>query len=266
MPPRKRARAASSRRATSHRLVPLLRHALAGLRWGLPLWTLLALVVGGVAIARAYIGDSSAFTVQRIHEPAVADWHRTVTLERLPLLQVNVAAVASELHRANPQMKSITVTRRWPADVVIAAIPRRPVAQLRLHDFFSLDEEGFIFATGTPTPQPILPIIEGAEPVGQRLTPGTIAAAPRVQLALRLLTAFRAAPSLREESVALVNVTDAHQITFRLQRGVEVRMGDAEEVPKTLERLGPVLAKLTRDHLTPQYIDLRFVDPVIGPQ
>ena len=266
MPSRKRARnAAASRRGPSP-WQPLLQGLGRGLRRATPLWVGLLLIGVGTASAQHYIETSSAFTVQRIHEPGLPGWRRTAALEGLPLLHVNVAAVASELSQANPQMKFIRVTRRWPADVIVEAIPRRAVAQLRLRDFFPLDEDGFVFAAGTPAPTAALPIVEGAEQMGQRVAPGTITTAPRVHLALRLLDLLRAAPSLRQETVTLLDVANATQIIFRLQRGIEVRVGSADAVPKALERLGSVLAKLKEDQLTPQYIDLRFADPVIGPR
>ena len=245
---------------------PLLQGLGRGLRRAMPLWVALTLIGAGTVLSQRYIEASSAFTVQRIHEPGLPGWRRPVTLEGLPLLHVNVGAVVSALREANPQMKFIRVTRRWPSDVIVEAIPRRPVAQLRLREFFPLDDEGFVFASGSAAPAPGLPIIEGAEPMGQRITAGAVATAPRVQEALRLLAQLRAAPSLRNDMIALLSVADPAQITFRLQRGIEIRAGAADDLPKTLERLASVLAKLKADQLTPQYIDLRFTDPVIGPR
>ena len=267
MASRKRARSASPKRRGPS---PLLTSVLHGVRWGAqrgaPLWVVVLLVGVGAAVVQRYLEQSNAFTVQRIHEPATPGWQQPLTLLGMPLPHINVSAVAAELRRANPQMKFIRVTRQWPADLIIEAIPRRPIAQVRLREFFPVDDEGFVFTASTPAPAPSLPIIDGVEPMGQRLQPGAVATTPRVQLALRLLEALHAAPSLRQETVALVNVADAHQLTVRLQRGIEVRVGEADEVAKTLERLGPVLAKLNEQRLVPQYIDLRFADPVIGPR
>ena len=236
------------------------------LRHSAPVWMIALLIGGGLLMVRQYVEASPAFTVTRIVEPAAAGWRRTLALDGLPLLQVNAGAVASQLERANPQMRFVRVTRRWPSTIVIDAEQRQPIAQLHLREYLPMDAEGFVFAVGTPAPQPSLPVIDGIEAPGQTVTPGTLTQTPRAQLALQLLTLLRNTPALRQESVALLNMSDAHQITFRLRRGIEVRIGEVTEMPKRLERLGPILAKLQQQGLTPQYIDLRFADPVIGPR
>ena len=271
MPPRKRARgpARHSHRSTDggwRAFAPLLTVLRTGLQRSTPVWVLLLLVGAGVVSARRYVEASSVFTLQRIHEPSNPDWRRPVALEAQPILQLHVESITAQLSRANPQMKFIRVTRQWPADLIIEAIPRHPVAQLKLREYFPLDEEGFVFAAGTPAPQPALPTVEGVEQLGQRVTPGNVITTPSVQLALRLLQLLHATPSMRHETITLLNVADPHQITFRLQRGIEVRLGDAEAASKMLARLGSLLAKLNAEQLTPQYIDLRFADPVIGPR
>lgn len=265
MPPKKR----SPRARTPHRasLVYLvLRSGWHLFRRGSPLWLTVGLVGLGVFASQRYVAHASAFTVQRVQEPALPGWRRTIPVEGRSLLHVDIRALAAQLAQANPQMKHLRVTRQWPATLRIEGVARRPVAQLRLREFFPVDEEGFVFATGTGAPAPALPIVDGVEQRGQRLVPGTIVATSRLQLALHVLELLRAAPSLEGEVVTLLNAADPQQLIFRLQRGIEVRVGAADELPRALERLGPVLAKLEANELTPQYIDLRFGDPVIGPR
>jgi len=244
--------------------------ALRALRWlarrGAPLWTIALLTWLGWLVAIHHLEQSPAFLVRQIEEPTTPDWHRVSAIAAQPLLQVNIASLAVQLQATNPHMRSIRVTRQWPDRLVIDAVPRQPIAQVRLRQFFLLDADGFIFPTGTTGPQPELPIVDGVEQIGHHLTPGHVNTSARLQLAVRLLTQLQREIAHHGEHIALVNVADDRHITFRLRQGIEVRLGDAAHLSQALRQLAPVLAKLKEDNLVPQYIDLRFADPVIGPR
>jgi hypothetical protein len=233
---------------------------------GAPLWTLAAIAGISIAVSVQYMNAPGHFRIRHVIHPPVQTWMGPDHLVGTSLARLDIRQLARELEQRNPSAKHIRVTRLWPDTVRIDASPRQAIAQLRLDKFFPIDGEGYVFSASSMAPRPALPIVDGALLRDQQIAPGHVTHASRVRLALSLLERLQASPTLRRESVTLVDVTDTRQLSFRLRQGIEVRLGAVQQVGQALDKLGPVLAKLREENLVPQYIDLRFSDPVIGPR
>jgi len=101
-------------------------------------------------------------------------------------------------------------------------------------------------------------------PAQRRLACGRIQARRREML--RVLETLRKAPALIARRLTEINVTDPQQIRLVLDGQTEVRCGSEAELGAHLERLRAALNVISKEHLSVQYIDVRFPEPVVGPR
>ena len=258
------------RRARSTRgVIPWAAQRLAApARW---LWRHPRPVVGAAAIVAAcwllwgYAQRAEAFKVTQVVVPVTLGVRVPESVIGQNLWTVDVRALAASLSRSEPTLKRVRVVRRPPNTIQIEAIPRRPVAQVRVRSWYPVDAEGFVLAEGTSEAAPDLVRIIGTERGGNVLRPGELNRHDRLDLALRVLPVLRRSPSLVSRRVTELNVGDLAQLRFVLENGLEVRCGTEGELAEHLRRLQAAFGVIARQRLDVRYIDVRFDEPVLGP-
>ncbi|MBI3325043.1 MAG: FtsQ-type POTRA domain-containing protein [Candidatus Omnitrophica bacterium] len=260
------------RRRPSRRMAGLLPRlgglAAAGLRWfgqraGLVLPPTLAtgaLVAGCLLAAR-----SEAFRVTDIRLPATPSFKLTEPVIGQRLWDVDLSSLAASLHRQQPQLAHVRVTRVLPNTIAVDVTPRVPVAQVRLAQWYPVDDEGFILPQGDSAPNPQLITITVAEDAKAPMKPGQQSANPRLLSALRVIGLVRSAPEPAFQVVA-IDARDLRQLNLVLEHDIQIRCGGEAELPAQLRRLPGVMKIVVKDPSAVRYVDIRFADPVIGPR
>jgi cell division protein FtsQ len=174
------------------------------------------------------------------------------------LLRVDTGAVERALERL-PWVRSVVVDRILPGTVRAEVSERRPVLVVRSgRSSWTLDRTGAVLAQGMA--EPGLPVVEAAVP---RLEPGGRAAQAEVRAALAVLAALTDRVRAR---VVVIEARSAEELVLRLDDGLEVRVGAAEQLPAKREVLDALLTRLRAEGLQPAYVDVSVpTRPAIGP-
>lgn len=144
----------------------------------------------------------------------------------LPLAQLDSAAVAAKVMELG-WVESVEVRRGWPNTVVLAVVPRTPVA--RVADSGKVaDASGFAYEPAIPVSAPLVPIdAEG---------PALVAA----------VAVVNGLPSDLRERVASVSASTRDDVELTLQSGSVVRWGSAERGEFKAEVLQALLPRRAR--------------------
>jgi cell division septal protein FtsQ len=263
-----RARIRRARRRSSGLVPRLARAAWAACQWAVrrPQPVLAAgLLAGAVWGLVRYTQAAGAFRIARVLLPAEPPLKLPRALVGESVWALDIRSLADELSAQQPSLKEVRVIRQLPQTIRVVAIPRRPVAQVRLGSWYLVDQDGFILPDASAQPRQGLIRLVGFER-GGTVRAGRANSDERLRLSLRVLGLLRRAPVLISRRVTEVNVGDPQQIRFLINDDTEVRCGSEEELSAHLERLRSALKTLTREHIAAQYIDVRFQEPVVGPR
>ena len=228
-----------------------------------------------------YVTRCDAFQVERVEFPPGVTLTLKTPVVGTNIWQIDVHQLAEELSRQQPTLKEIRVIRELPSTIRVLALPRVPVAQIRLDaarsvkaaagnapqtgQWYPVDRAGFILPDGTGMPNDRLIRIVGVER-STVLNLERVNTAEPLQLGLRLVQQLRRAPALVSRRLTEINVADAQQLRFVLDDDTEVRCGSEQELAAQLRRLQHALRMVATHGLSAQYIDVRFQEPVVGPR
>lgn len=202
-------------------------------------------------IAQVYLPEEPALTLR---EPILGQ----------NLWTLDLRALSEQLERQQPWLKQVRVVRQLPNAIRIEAIPRVPIAQVRLDRWYPVDGEAFVLPQGSSAPAEGLLRLVGFERAATPLKPGRVNRDERLALALRVLARLPQAPGAIARRVTAIDVEDPQQIRLVLDGALEVRCGTEAELATHWERLRTALKTVERQGLAARYLDVRFQDPVIG--
>jgi len=239
-----------------------------GTRWVVlhPQPIVLAALIGlsGWAL-RTHARRAAAFRITNVSFPPDTAFTLEKPLIGESLWDVDLRRVSEHLQQQEPALKSVRVTRQLPNTLRVSAVPRIPVAQVRLDRWYPVDRDGFVLPEPSQDPYPRLVQLSGLD--RGSLKPGRAYEDGSLPLALRAAEKMRRAPALVSRRVVEVNVADPEQIWFVLDNEMEVRCGSEAELDAHLARLKHAFRALAkRRELMVKYIDVRFEEPVVGPQ
>lgn len=266
-----------------------------------PLFLLASLVAVGSALW-AYAQRSEAFRITRVIVPPRSTLHPPESLIGDNMWRVNLEALAIRLEAQQPSLKQVRVVRELPNVLRIEAIPRTPVAQVRIGgggqagSWYVVDREGFVLPDARPAPDPRWIRLSGIDRAKGQLLPGKPNTQESLELALRVLDALQRAPESLRRRMTEINVDDAQQLRFLMDLSsasslvrvinlasgastsvpstdqaaplveTEVRCGSEAELDAHLARLHATLKTIAGEPMDLRYIDVRFPEPVLGPR
>ena len=247
----------------------MARQVVVGVRWALrhPRPALLVgVTLGALWGLWGYAQRAEAFRITQVSLPANSSLKVKDSLIGTNLWELDIHALANELSAQQPWLRRVRVVRQLPNAIQIQAIPRVPIAQVRVGQWYLVDQEGFILPGGQLEASDELIRLVGCEGAAPALRPGKLNPQPRLELALRVLKTLRRSPALVSRRVTEINVTDPEQIRFTMGEGTEVRCGSEEELGLHLERLHAALKVIASHQMALRSIDVRFKEPVVTPQ
>ncbi|MBI3320833.1 MAG: FtsQ-type POTRA domain-containing protein, partial [Candidatus Omnitrophica bacterium] len=163
-----------------------------------------------------YAQHTEAFQIQHIALPPQPAFQLRPSLIGANVWSVDLQALAEELAQQQPWLKDVRVVRELPDTIRIEAIPRVPVAQVRLEGtaargatkgswWHAVDQDGFLLPEGQAAPLERLVRFVGIQRPGAVLRAGAEHRDERLALALRVLETLRRASPLIARRVTEIN-------------------------------------------------------------
>ena len=225
----------------------------------------IALMAGTLWALWGYAQRADAFRITEVHLPAESSLKLPEPLVGKNLWELDIRALAEALHRQQPWLKTVRVVRQLPSAIRIQTIPRIPLAQIRLSQWYPVDREGFVLPEAAPEPSPNLIRIVGFEQAKSALKVGAVNTDEHLTAALRVVQALRRTAGPLSRRLTAVDVGNLQQLRFMLDGETEVRCGSETELGAQLERLRAALKIIAKQPMAVRYIDVRFQEPVVAP-
>ncbi len=226
----------------------------------------MALIAGAGWALWGYAQHAEAFRIAAVMLPADSSLDVPSSLIGRNLWDVDLQALAEDLKRQEPWLKTVRVVRQLPDTVRVEVVARVPVAEVRIdHQWYPIDEEAFIFPRGRADIAEGLARVTAAARPGRGLVVGRVNRDEHLALALRVLQALRRAPALMARHITEVNVENPEHLRFVMDGTVEVRCGSEAELPTQLRRLRETLRALSRQQMSVAFIDVTAPTPFVEP-
>lgn len=215
------------------------------------------LVWGGVEL-RAWALSSPRFQLQEVAFTGLSRASRAelVKLSGLAMGQNLFGLEVPALEKAmlqHPWVRSVEVTRHFPATVSVQVQEHTPEALVVLGDLYVLDAEGEPFKRVTPGDGLDLPLVTGVERDAYVKEPEAVRA--RLRAALEVSRAYAALKPGRHERLSEVRVEEGEALALVTVAGQEVRLGEGNTEAK-LSRLVRVRRELSAKGLAADVIHL----------
>ncbi|TAM39784.1 cell division protein FtsQ [bacterium] len=167
-----------------------------------------------------------------------------------------------------PDCRMVRFVRILPDCVFVDFVKRKPLALVKFYRDFAIDEQGVLFYPSGSAEEAGLPLIYGLETKIFKPTPGTRYYRPEINLALSIISEFKANKNLRGFTLKKVDVANPESAGFFMllpqqeQLGFEVRTG-GDNIGARMMILGGLVKQASKEWANIKYIDLRFKEPVI---
>jgi cell division protein FtsQ len=162
-----------------------------------------------------------------------------------------------ELLLSDPWVKEVQIKRKFPDEVQIKIVERKPVAQVALDGFYYLIAEDGMVLEKKANPEDLIQIAD--LPV-KKLTPGKILKSQPFESAMKV---YRSLSADLKKKVLVISAPSSDKIIFYLG-GVEVIFGQPEYLEEKLMILKEILKREGSKAIS---VDLRVPDnPVVKTQ
>lgn len=180
----------------------------------------LALVVVLAATLGGLVYFSSVFGAQRVAVSGTRELTAAQVVDAAqvpigrPLVRQDLSAITGRV-LALPGVAEATVTRDWPTTLAVTVVERRPLLAIAQPQGYAIiDRHGVAYAVQPAVPKGVVPADVNPDNVALLTEVGIVASA---------------LPSGLKGKVERIAATDADDITLRLDSGVVVRWGSAEQ-------------------------------------
>ncbi len=166
------------------------------------------------------------------------------------------------------ELKDVVVRRLLPNKLIVNAVLRKPIAQIRSDRYYFVDEEGVILPDVKNFADPGFPIIRGVVTNLAKVQASKFSGFEKENIgkALGLIKKINSIPALSRYKLKLVDIADPGNFSFYFdEEGVEIKIGNSD-FSNRLKILTTVLDQIGKDIGEFKYIDLRFEDPIVGPR
>ncbi len=205
--------------------------------------------LGLFAVSDYAAGDTVSSSVMKDVEKEVQD---------KSLLFLDVGQLREKIEKLHPEVKKLSVLKRFPSTLCLEAEMRQPFFQLKANIFYVIGKD-YTVIEKIFQPDPLLVTVE-IDNVQERLEPGELIEDIRVKKAgvlLRLLSRFEEFPPqtiLAHNLESLAFITDNKKVIL-----------GAEELNEKLDRLRTLAREgFDDDFAGARYIDLRYSKIYIG--
>ncbi|MFH0840192.1 MAG: cell division protein FtsQ/DivIB [Candidatus Omnitrophota bacterium] len=244
------------------------KKALRGKLLGLAIFLLL--LAGFLRYAYLFYTTSSYFTVKKIllggdKSTSSVDYGEIGKMAYgKNIFKLDLGEIGEYMLNNYRELKAIQIRRTFPDSILVVALLRKPVAQLREGRYYPIDEECIVLSDVKDSPDKDLPVISGIG-VNLREAMGKKIGSKSLGQALILFKFIKESGILNNHILQEINAGNIKSMSFTLDDDMEIRIGH-ENYAKRLLSLKEILADPKIWPSDIGYIDLRFGEPVIGPK
>lgn len=217
-------------------------------------------------LTRYFLYESAFFKVRKIvlsPTLSVIDRKDLLKLQGRSLFVIDAGDFHEKLAQKYPQISDLRITKKFPDQIRVAGVARRPFAQVEYKNkFFTVDPNGVVL-NRPGARQPDFYVIKGLPDLPKDIQPGARLEHNSLSSALEVLQIFSRNPSIESQQIISVDAGNLSKIILKFDKGPDVII-DWTEVEQKSRMLGVVLSQMQTDMNKVRYIDLRFKEPVIG--
>ena len=205
----------------------------------LKLWLISVVIISGTAFGITWAVQTTSDAVVASLEIQVADDSIRKPIENVAAIEIgerisdlNLTAAAARI-TSLPQVRTASVTRRWPDRIVISVDLRQPIGWLQFQDeIWYLDETGERYQPQVTKPRTGLPEFDAGSD----------------KLLLAATTAFFDLPKKLTDKVARVTAATSSNIRFILTSDITIIWGSAERGERKSEVLTVLLQRKAKTY------------------
>jgi cell division septal protein FtsQ len=242
---------------------------------------ILAIILLAISLLIGYIwkalATSDFFAVKQVFVRNSSESFEYLKGRNIFSLDLNNESAKALLSCTN--CRKVRFLRILPNCVLIDFLKRQPVALVKFHKNYAIDQRGVFFNPVGTAEEAGLPVIYGLETKIFAPKPGVKYKRPEIDLALSIIREFKASKALRAFALKIIDVAslqsaglfvllpgqaaDYTKLIPQLEWiGFEVRIGEGS-IKQKLMILGGLLTQTDKEWINIKYIDLRFKEPVI---
>ena len=174
------------------------------------------------------------------------------------IFRLNTTAIEKRLI-GDLRLTDVSVSRRFPSEIVIAVRERRPVAYVACsYGFVQIDGQAMVLSAHKHLSKPAVPFLSG-------LRLGHVYIGDNIETEqIRAILPYLAALDegvLRQ--IADIDVRSPRQFTARSAGAVTIRLGDGTRLEEKARLTGELLSEIAAKKLPVEYIDMNFATPFI---
>ncbi len=163
-----------------------------------------------------------------------------------------------------PYVEAVEVKRKLPDRILIEIVERKPVgAVVTTSGYIQVSMDGRLLSIAPTIGQYNLPVISGVQ-ISEVPTPGNIIQNDNLTKALQIISEC---DQDLLNNLAELNVGQADSIMACTNEGIEIRLGDVDDIEIRLMDLNDILKDIVMQKIRAEdieYIDMRYLDaPVI---
>ena len=189
------------------------------------------------------------------------------------IFQVDIDRQAQSLSSLYPTYQKIRVVRMLPDRIFVDCIRRIPLACVRLHRDFCVDEDLVLFDPPYDVSTAGLPLITGLETKIFGPKSGKIYKIKELKYCVEALKSFNRYGGLRNFHVSRINVGSANDMSLFISAGtgaqelapqtLEVRVDQGRRIRDKMRILSDLLVQMRQELSAIDYIEFRFREPTI---
>lgn len=189
------------------------------------------------------------------------------SIRNMNIFKINLKELSERIIAEHPEILKAEVRRFLPDKVTIKLKHRLAFARIEPQGYsyktLFVDKEGFILKEVDSASFNTLPKITGINTELARIREGKQSESIQLTKALSLLKEIVAFGDGVDYEVTRIDVTSYKNLSFFMNNGIEVRIG-AGNFKERISLLNRTISELQTDNYQPEYIDLRFGDPIVG--
>ncbi len=178
------------------------------------------------------------------------------------IFEINPGKLVQEIMVRHPEVREAKVEKKLPHTLVVEVNNRIAVAQVRLTQFYPVDNEGFLLPYSSNFRLNNLPCLQGID--SSELKVGEQNQNPKLLLGLKVVALIRKNFPQVYRSID-IDVADKRNIILFLPSGIKVKLAEYRLQDK-VSKLKIILQDVNRKNLHPEFIDLRFDKAILIPK
>jgi len=235
------------------------------------IWVIFAgTIIAVVSNIQKFKVRSPYFTVQnielkidsrRVENPSEAFVYLNIK-KGTSIFDINPGKLVQEIMIRHPEVREAKVEKKLPRTLLVEVNNRIAVVQVRLTQFYPVDNEGFLLPYPSNFRLNNLPCLQGID--SSELKIGEQNQNPKLLLGLKVVALIRENFPQIYKNID-IDVADNRNIIVFLPSGIKVKLAEYNLKDK-VSKLKIVLQDVKSKNLQPEFIDLRFDKAILIPK